>query len=75
MVVGWSASRIAVDGLAELIEAVVDVHGRNLAAALGVVADDLGELTTETGGRVTRLYARAPDQAWDRLAAAKVGMG
>lgn len=36
----WRRARIAVDALAELIEAVVDVHGHELAAALGVPVPD-----------------------------------
>jgi hypothetical protein len=32
----WRRARVAVDALAELVEAVVDVHGPDLAGALGV---------------------------------------
>lgn len=58
LLVGWRTSRVAVDGLAELVEAAVDVHGRGLAVELGVVADGPGELTTETGSRVTRILRK-----------------
>ncbi|MFE4415762.1 hypothetical protein [Streptomyces sp. NPDC056821] len=36
----WRRARVAVDALAELVEAVVDVHGPELAAALGVPVPD-----------------------------------
>jgi hypothetical protein len=39
-VTAWRRARVAVDVLAELIEAVVDVHGPELAAAFGVAVPD-----------------------------------
>jgi hypothetical protein len=53
IVIGWRTGRVAADGLADLLEATVDVHGRDLAAALGVPAED-GPLTPESGEEITR---------------------
>jgi hypothetical protein len=51
VVTGWIRGRTAADVLADLVEAGVDVHGRALAAALGL--DCPGPLTTEVGAGIT----------------------
>jgi hypothetical protein len=57
VLVAWRRSRVATDGLAELIEAAVDVHGRTLAGAVGVAVGD-AELSAQAGQRVTRLLRK-----------------
>jgi hypothetical protein len=49
---GWRQGRLAVDAFAELVEATVDLHGRELAAALGIPCE--AALTREVGVRITR---------------------
>jgi len=48
----WYQGRQAVAAFAELVEATVDLYGRELAAALGL--DGEGRLTPETGLAITR---------------------
>ncbi|MFI9583776.1 hypothetical protein ACIHCQ_18450 [Streptomyces sp. NPDC052236] len=48
----WRQGRLAVDVFAELVEATVDLHGRELAAALGIPCE--AALTPEVGVRITR---------------------
>lgn len=50
---GWRQGRRSVDAFAALVEASVDVYGRELARALGVF--DEAELSRETGIRITRI--------------------
>jgi len=50
--VAWVRGRSAIDLFAELAEATVDVHGRNLARALGI--ECVGALTPEDGLSITR---------------------
>ena len=52
-VIGWRTGRLATDGLAGLLEAAVDVHGRDLAGVLGVNPQD-GRLTPTDGEEITR---------------------
>ncbi|GAA4472336.1 hypothetical protein [Phytohabitans houttuyneae] len=47
----WMRARSATGGLAELVESTVDLHGRELAARLGVECG--GPLTVEVGEEVT----------------------
>jgi hypothetical protein len=55
---GWERGHEAIDVLASLVEATVDVHGRDLAAALGLVAPDVTTLEPATGQMVTRLLRK-----------------
>lgn len=57
VLVGWRRSRVACDGLAELIEATVDVHARTLATATGVLAAD-ADLTEDHGAAMTRVFRK-----------------
>jgi hypothetical protein len=58
-VVGWVRARLAVDDLAALSEAALDLHGRALAVALGVADDGVsGPLTPAEGERITRLVRK-----------------
>jgi hypothetical protein len=53
-VTGWSRARAAMSALTELAEAAIDLHGRALAAALGVAEDGAsGPLTPAEGDQVT----------------------
>ena len=49
----WRTGRDAAAGFAELLEATVDVHGRDLATALGVASGE-APLTPDVGEQVTR---------------------
>jgi hypothetical protein len=51
---GWKRGHEAIDVLASLVEATVDIHGRDLAAALGLITPDLATLEPATGQNVTR---------------------
>ncbi|MEU6818229.1 hypothetical protein [Streptomyces sp. NPDC046860] len=55
-VTGVVRGRGAAASFAELTEALVDLHGRDLARALGVECE--GRLTPETGEEVTRLLGK-----------------
>ncbi|WP_066945152.1 hypothetical protein [Streptomyces lushanensis] len=48
----WRKGRLAVGYFAELVEATVDIHGRDLATALGISCED--RLTRENGLEITR---------------------
>lgn len=56
---GWTRGRSAITDLSSLAEAAVDLHGRELAAALGVVdPEGLGPLTVTEGERTTGLMRK-----------------
>ncbi|MDI6104084.1 hypothetical protein QLQ12_36385 [Actinoplanes sp. NEAU-A12] len=55
-VVSWRQSRTAAAVLADLVESVVDVHGRQLAETLGLSTS--GTLTPELGAKITALLRR-----------------
>ncbi|MFG2480885.1 hypothetical protein [Streptomyces fagopyri] len=55
---GVTRGRTAATSFAELAEALADLHGRDLAVAVGVECE--GHLTTTVGERVTRLLSK-PD--------------
>ncbi|MFE5977658.1 hypothetical protein ACFQ64_36475 [Streptomyces sp. NPDC056460] len=48
----WRQGRVAVHEFAELVESAVDLHGRDLAAALGIPCEE--QLTPTTGLAITR---------------------
>ncbi|MFB8076948.1 hypothetical protein [Streptomyces sp. NPDC056013] len=48
----WRQGRVAVHEFAELVESAVDLHGRDLAAALGIPCEE--QLTATTGLAITR---------------------
>ncbi|MFE4311909.1 hypothetical protein ACFRR6_38270 [Streptomyces sp. NPDC056891] len=48
----WRQGRVAVHEFAELVEAAVDLHGRDLATALGIPCEE--QLTTTVGLAITR---------------------
>ncbi|MFD5875542.1 hypothetical protein [Streptomyces sp. NPDC060322] len=59
-VVGRSRARSALDSLAELIEAAVDVHGRELAERVGLIGTETtGLLRHETGDQMSELFRKA----------------
>jgi hypothetical protein len=59
LLVGWARARPAVDDLAALSEAAVDLHGRALAVALGVAdAESRGPLTPDEGKQISRLLRK-----------------
>ncbi|MET9889759.1 hypothetical protein ABZZ47_06005 [Streptomyces sp. NPDC006465] len=53
---GWHRGRNTITVLAELIEATVDLHGRDLAKSLGI--PDTGPLTPETGAVITEMLRK-----------------
>jgi hypothetical protein len=57
---GWARARAAVADLTTLTEATIDLHGRTLAAALGIgdPAQATGPLTIREGERVTDLVRK-----------------
>ncbi|MCC8247636.1 hypothetical protein [Saccharothrix luteola] len=56
---GWARARGAVTDLTALSEAAVDLHGRDLGIALGVVEEGaVGPLTPEHGARITSLVRK-----------------
>jgi hypothetical protein len=57
---GWARARAAVADLTTLTEAALDLHGRTLAAALGVgdPAEETGPLTISEGERITDLVRK-----------------
>lgn len=57
---GWARARAAVADLTTLTEAVLDLHGRTLAAALGVgdPTEETGPLTIGEGERITDLVRK-----------------
>ncbi|NKE62733.1 hypothetical protein FXN61_40835 [Lentzea sp. PSKA42] len=56
---GWARARAAITDLSSLAEAAVDLHGRELAAALGVVdPEGTGPLTVDDGERTTALMRK-----------------
>ncbi|GAA2301245.1 hypothetical protein OKJ48_32040 [Streptomyces kunmingensis] len=58
--VARSRARDALDALAGLIEAAVDVHGRELAGRIGLTgADEAGPLDHEAGDRMSELFRKA----------------
>ncbi|MDI3409234.1 hypothetical protein [Streptomyces cavernicola] len=58
--VARTRARTALDALAELIEAAVDVHGRELAARVGLLPSDApGRLTRRTGDGMSELFRKA----------------
>lgn len=52
----WRQGRLAVDEFAELVEAAVDLHGRDLANALGIPCEE--RLTTAEGLEITRILRK-----------------
>ncbi|CAL9530204.1 hypothetical protein SUDANB140_04038 [Streptomyces sp. enrichment culture] len=52
LVVAWRRERAALDACATLVEATVDVHGRDLALSLGIPCE--GAFTHDVGATVTR---------------------
>lgn len=56
--VAWRQGRLAVDTFAELVESTVDLHGRDLATALGFPCRTT-TLTRELGIRITRLVRKS----------------
>ncbi|MFI5712363.1 hypothetical protein [Kribbella sp. NPDC051620] len=57
--VGWARGRAAIADLGDLTEAALDLHGRTLAIALGVGADDaVGPLTPDEGLEITRIVRK-----------------
>ncbi|NBH06416.1 hypothetical protein GTY80_24640, partial [Amycolatopsis sp. SID8362] len=54
--VAWRRATAAAGTLADLTEAVVDLHGRTLAESLGVECPEA--LDRETGGRITALLRK-----------------
>ncbi|MEU1550820.1 hypothetical protein [Nocardia sp. NPDC005745] len=58
-VTGWVRARAAVADLTTLSEAALDLHGRDLATALGVAeADRTGPLTPDEGRDLTRIIRK-----------------
>ncbi|MFI9548887.1 hypothetical protein ACIHAR_34030 [Streptomyces sp. NPDC052016] len=58
--VSRARARTAVDALAGLIEAAVDVHGRELATRVGLIAPDAtGLLAQDTGDAMSELFRKA----------------
>ncbi|WP_351236456.1 hypothetical protein [Streptomyces sp. NPDC002133] len=57
---GWARARAAVADLTTLTEAALDLHGRTLAAALGVgdPTEETGPLTISEGERITDLVRK-----------------
>lgn len=56
---GWARARSAITDLTALAEAAVDLHGRELAAALGVVDPDAtGPLTVAEGEQATHVMRK-----------------
>ncbi len=52
-VVGWRRAREGIAVFAELVESTVDIHGRDLASALGISCPE-DQLTREAGEAITR---------------------
>lgn len=58
--VARSRARTALDAFASLIEAAVDVHGRELATRVGLIAPDAtGLLAQETGDGMSEVFRKA----------------
>lgn len=58
-VTGWARARSAVTDLSSLSEAALDLHGRALAAALGIADDGAtGPLTIAEGNRITAIVRK-----------------
>ncbi|WP_344495854.1 hypothetical protein [Streptomyces enissocaesilis] len=57
---GWARARAAVADLTTLTEATLDLHGRTLAAALGIgdATEEAGPLTVSEGERITDLVRK-----------------
>jgi hypothetical protein len=55
---GWARARAAVADLTTLTEATLDVHGRTLAAALGIGDETTGPLTISEGEHITDLIRK-----------------
>jgi hypothetical protein len=57
---GWARGRAAVADLTTLTEAALDLHGRTLAAALGIgdPTEETGPLTISEGERITDLVRK-----------------
>jgi hypothetical protein len=55
--VGWRRGRVCVSVYADLVESVVDLHGRPLAQALGLT-EDPGPMTEELGGEITAVVRK-----------------
>ncbi len=61
-VVARARARNAVDALASLLEAAVDVHGRELAARIGLLAADAPErLLHDAGSSMSELFRKEED--------------
>ncbi|MDN3020541.1 hypothetical protein [Streptomyces sp. S.PB5] len=56
--VARSRARVALDALAELIEAAVDVHGRELAERIGLTGTDSAVLDRRVGDRMSELFRK-----------------
>ncbi|MEV0038901.1 hypothetical protein [Streptomyces sp. NPDC050804] len=55
-----SRARTALDALADLIEAAVDVHGRELATRIGLISPEApGRLGHDTGDEMSALFRKA----------------
>lgn len=58
-VTGWVRARAAVTDLSSLSEAAIDLHGRALAAVLGIADDGAtGPLTIAEGTRITAIVRK-----------------
>ncbi|CAL9666889.1 hypothetical protein [Streptomyces sp. enrichment culture] len=55
--VGWRRGRVCVSVYADLVESVVDLHGRPLAQALGLT-EDPGPMTEELGTEITAVVRK-----------------
>ncbi|MGC0341058.1 hypothetical protein [Streptomyces sp. SLBN-8D4] len=55
---GWARARAAVADLTTLTEATLDLHGRTLAAALGIGEEGAGPLTISEGERISDLVRK-----------------
>jgi hypothetical protein len=58
IITGWTRGRTCTAVLADLIETAVDLHGRTLAAQLGLACD--GPLDRDTGYQITQRLRREP---------------
>ncbi|MFJ8085563.1 hypothetical protein ACIQ6Y_33915 [Streptomyces sp. NPDC096205] len=58
--VARSRARTALDALASLVEAAVDVHGRELATKIGLLPPEApGRLVPDTGDGMSELFRKA----------------
>jgi hypothetical protein len=56
LAVAWRRERVALDACATLVEATVDVHGRDLALSLGIPCE--GAFTRDAGAEITRILQK-----------------